>query len=107
MKAIVLREYGGPEKLSYEDVADPVAGNGQVLVRVTSTSVNPVDYKLRSGAYKSFMPLTFPAILGNDFSGIVREVGAGVTGFAQGDKVMGVAESSYAQLVAANANAII
>ncbi len=106
MKAIVLREYGGPEKLSYEDVADPVAGEGQVLVRVTSASVNPVDYKLRSGVYKDFMPLTFPAILGNDFSGVVREVGAGVTGFAAGDKVMGVAGSSYAELVAANANAI-
>ncbi len=106
MKAIVLREYGGPEKLSYEDVADPVAGEGQVLVRVTAASINPVDYKLRSGAYKSFMPLTFPAILGNDFSGIVREVGAGVTGFAPGDKVMGVAGSSYAELVAANADAI-
>jgi len=106
MKAIVLREYGGPEKLSYEDVADPVAGENQVLVRVTSASVNPVDYKLRSGAYKDFMPLTFPAILGNDFSGIVREVGAGVTGFAPGDKVMGLAGSSYAELVAANANAI-
>ena len=106
MKAIVLREYGGPEKLSYEDVADPVAGEGQVLVRVTAASVNPVDYKLRSGAYKDFMPLTFPAILGNDFSGMLREVGAGVTGFAPGDKVMGVAGSSYAELVAANANAI-
>ena len=106
MKAIVLREYGGPEKLSYEDAADPVAGEDQVLVRVTSASVNPVDYKLRSGAYKDFMPLTFPAILGNDFSGIVREVGAGVTGFAPGDKVMGLAGSSYAELVAANANAI-
>jgi NADPH:quinone reductase-like Zn-dependent oxidoreductase len=106
MKAIVLREYGGPEKLSYEDAADPVAGEGQVLVRVTAASVNPVDYKLRSGAYKDFMPLTFPAILGNDFSGMVREVGAGVTGFAPGDKVMGVAGSSYAELVAANANAI-
>ena len=106
MKAVVLREYGKPEKLSYEDVADPVAGEGQVLVRVTSASVNPVDYKLRSGAYKDFMPLTFPAILGNDFSGIVREVGAEVTGFAPGDKVMGVAGSSYAELVAANADAI-
>jgi NADPH:quinone reductase-like Zn-dependent oxidoreductase len=106
MKAIVLREYGGPEKLSYEEVADPVAGEGQVLVRVTSASINPVDYKLRSGAYKSFMPLTFPAILGNDFSGLVRAVGSGVTGFAPGDKVMGVAGSSYAELVAASADAI-
>jgi len=107
MKAIVLHEYGGPDKLKYEDVPDPVAGEGQLLVRVTSTSVNPIDIKLRSGAFKDFMPLTFPAILGNDFSGLVRVVGAGVTGFAPGDKVMGVADSSDAELVAANANATI
>ena len=107
MKAIVLHEYGGPDKLKYEDVPDPVAGEGQLLVRVTSTSVNPIDIKLRSGAFKDFMPLTFPAILGNDFSGLVRVVGAGVTGFAPGDKVMGVADSSDAELVAANATATI
>lgn len=101
MKAVVLHEYGGPDKLKYEDVADPVAGAGQVLVRVAATSVNPIDYKLRSGIFKDFMPLTFPAILGNDFSGIVRSVGAGVSGFAAGDKVMGLADSADAELVVA------
>jgi NADPH:quinone reductase-like Zn-dependent oxidoreductase len=107
MKAIVLHEYGGPDKLKYEDVPDPVAGEGEVLVRVAATSVNPIDYKLRSGSYKDFMPIEFPKILGNDFSGIVRQVGAGVSGFAPGDKVMGVADSSDAEVVAAKANAMI
>lgn len=107
MKAVVLREYGGPDKLSYEDVADPVAGEGEVLVRVAATSVNPIDYKLRSGSFKAFMPLEFPAILGNDFSGIVRAVGKGVSGFAPGDKVMGVADKSDAEMVAAKANALM
>ena len=106
MKAVVLHEYGGPEKLKYEEVADPVAGEGQVLVRVAATSVNPIDYKLRSGIFKDFMPLTFPAILGNDFSGIVRSVGAGVSGFAAGDKVMGMADSADAELVAAKAGSV-
>ena len=106
MKAVVLHEYGGPEKLKYEEVADPVAGEGQVLVRVAATSVNPIDYKLRSGIFKDFMPLTFPAILGNDFSGIVRAVGAGVSGFAVGDKVMGMADSSDAELVAAKVGSV-
>jgi NADPH:quinone reductase-like Zn-dependent oxidoreductase len=106
MKAVVLREYGGPDKLSYEDVPDPVAGEGEVLVRVAATSVNPIDYKLRSGSFKAFMPLQFPAILGNDFSGIVRAVGAGVKGFAPGDKVMGVADASDAEMVAAKADAL-
>ncbi len=107
MKAVVLREYGGPDKLSYEDVADPKVGEGEVLVRVAATSVNPIDYKLRSGSYKAFMPLEFPAILGNDFSGIVREVGKGVSGFAPGDKVMGVADKSDAEMVVAKADALM
>ncbi len=107
MKAVVLREYGGPDKLSYEDVPDPVAGEGEVLVQVAATSVNPVDYKLRSGSFKAFMPLEFPAILGNDFSGIVREVGKGVSGFAPGDKVMGVADKSDSEMVAAKTDALM
>lgn len=103
MKAVVLHEYGGPAKLKYEDAPDPVAGNGEVLVRLAATSINPVDYKLRSGAYKDFMPLTFPAILGHDVSGLVREVGPGVTGFTPGDKVMALAGSTYAELAVVKA----
>jgi NADPH:quinone reductase-like Zn-dependent oxidoreductase len=107
MKAVVLHEYGGPDKLSYEDVEDPKVGEGEVLVRVAASSVNPIDYKLRSGSYKAFMPLEFPAILGNDFSGIVREVGKDVSGFAPGDKVMGVADKSDAEMVVAKADALM
>ena len=55
MKAVVLHEYGGPDKLKYEDVPDPVAGEGQVLVRVAASSVNPIDYKMRSGAMKDIL----------------------------------------------------
>src|SRR5882757_593702 len=106
MKAVVLHAYGGPDKLKYEDVPDPVAGEGQVLVRVAATSVNPIDYKLRSGIFKDFMPLQLPAILGNDFSGIVREVGAGVSGFVVGDRVMGVADAADAELVVAKLSAM-
>jgi NADPH:quinone reductase-like Zn-dependent oxidoreductase len=99
MKAVVLYEYGGPEKLKYEDVPDPVAGPGEVLVRVAATSVNPIDFKMRSGVMKGVYPLDFPAILGRDVSGVVRAVGDGVTGFAPGDKVMAAAEKTYAELV--------
>jgi NADPH:quinone reductase-like Zn-dependent oxidoreductase len=98
MKAVVLHEYGGPGKLMYEDVPDPVAGDGQVLVRVTASSVNPIDYKLRSGAAKHLFPLELPAILGRDISGIVREVGKGVSGFKPGDKVMALGNKAYAEL---------
>ena len=75
MKAIVLHEYGGPENLKYESVPDPVAGPGEVLIRVAASSVNPIDYKLRSGEARSYYPLELPAIIGVDFFGIVREVG--------------------------------
>jgi NADPH:quinone reductase-like Zn-dependent oxidoreductase len=103
MKAVVLHEYGGPGKLKYEDVSDPVAGEGEVLVRVTASSVNPIDFKVRSGAMKQYMPLELPAILGRDVSGIVREIGAGVQGFAAGDRVMALANNAYAELVVVKA----
>lgn len=99
MKAVVLHEYGGPDKLKYEDVPDPVAGEGQVLVRVTASSVNPIDFKMRSGAAKDRYPLELPAILGRDISGIVREVGQGVSGFKAGDRVMALGTKAYAELV--------
>jgi NADPH:quinone reductase-like Zn-dependent oxidoreductase len=100
MKAVVLHEYGGPDKLKYEDVPDPVATEGQVLVRVAATSVNPIDFKMRSGAAKDLFPLELPAILGWDISGIVRELGPGVTQFKPGDRVMAVASHAFAELVA-------
>jgi NADPH:quinone reductase-like Zn-dependent oxidoreductase len=74
-----------------------------VLVRVAATSVNPIDYKMRSGEAKEHFPLEFPAILGRDLSGIVREVGERVRGFAPGDKVMAVAAKTYAELVVVKA----
>jgi NADPH:quinone reductase-like Zn-dependent oxidoreductase len=98
MKAVVLHEYGGPEKLKWEDAPDPVAGAGEVLVRVSATSVNPVDYKMRSGAAKGRFPVQFPGILGRDLAGVVRSVGAGVEGFEPGDKVFALARHTYAEL---------
>ncbi|MEI9981730.1 MAG: NADP-dependent oxidoreductase [Edaphobacter sp.] len=99
MKAVVLHEYGGPEKLKYEEVPDPVAGDDELLIRVTATSVNPIDYKMRSGAAKDRFPLELPAILGRDIAGIVRTVGSKVTGFIPGDKVMALGNKAYAELV--------
>lgn len=98
MKAVVLHEYGGPDKLIYEDVPDPAAGEGEVLVRVAASSVNPIDFKLRSGAMKAFWPLELPTILGRDISGIVRSLGDRANGFKPGDRVMAVGNKAYAQL---------
>jgi NADPH:quinone reductase-like Zn-dependent oxidoreductase len=107
MKAVVLHEYGAPDKLKYEDVPDPVAEEGQVLVRVAATSVNPIDYKMRSGAVKNFFPLELPAILGRDFSGIVRELGPRVSGFKPGDKVMALGSRTYAELTVVAAKDLV
>lgn len=103
MKAVVLHEYGGPSKLKYEDFDDPVAGPGEVLVRVAASSVNPVDWKMRSGAAKDRFPVQFPGILGRDISGTVRALGEGVTGFAPGDKVMALGKAAYAELAVVKA----
>jgi NADPH:quinone reductase-like Zn-dependent oxidoreductase len=102
MKAVVLHEYGGPDKLKYEEWDDPQAGDGQILARVTAAGINPIDWKIRSGAMKAFMPLQFPAILGYDYSGVVRSVGKGIEGYAVGDKVFGRAGKTYAEFLLAD-----
>jgi NADPH:quinone reductase-like Zn-dependent oxidoreductase len=99
MKAVVLHEYGGPDKLKYEEWEDPQAGDYQILIRVTAAGINPIDWKIRSGAMKAFMLLELPAILGYDYSGIVRSVGKGVEGYAEGDKVFGRAGKAYAEFL--------
>jgi NADPH:quinone reductase-like Zn-dependent oxidoreductase len=102
MKAVVLHEYGGPDKLKYQDWNDPQAADGKILVRVAAAGINPIDWKIRSGAMKDFMPLEFPAILGYDYSGIVQSVGKGVEGYAEGDKVFGRAGQAYAEFLVAD-----
>ena len=103
MKAVLLNDYGDADKLVSSEVPNPRPGAGELLVRVAATSINPVDWKLRSGALRTWMPLQFPAILGRDASGEVLEVGAGVKGFAPGDRVLGLVQHAYAEQVAAPA----
>jgi NADPH:quinone reductase-like Zn-dependent oxidoreductase len=98
MKAVVIHAYGGPEQLKFEDRPDPIPGPGDVLIKVVATSVNPFDLKIRSGALKDLVPLTFPAILGVDVSGIVEAVGSGVKTFNSGDRVFAQATETYASL---------
>jgi NADPH:quinone reductase-like Zn-dependent oxidoreductase len=101
MKAVRLYEYGPPKNLKYEtDVPDPVIGGDDVLVATTATSINPVDWKMRSGEAKGRFPVTFPAILGRDVSGLVRAVGLNVRGVTMGQRVMGFSRNgTYAELV--------
>ena len=101
MKAVVLRQYGGPEVLKFEDnFPDPRISGDTVLIAAAATSVNPIDWKVRSGARQKDFPLSFPAILGRDVSGIVRAVGANVKHFKPGDRVLAFANATYAELVA-------
>ena len=103
MKAVVLREYGGPEKLKFEDnVSDPQMSGDTVLIAATAASVNPIDWKMRSGARRKDFPLSFPAILGRDVSGVVRAVGANVKHFKPGQRVIALSNATYAELVAVN-----
>ena len=104
MKAVVLHKYGGPSELKWEDFEDPTAGPGEVLVRLAATSINPVDYKMRSGAAKERFPVEFPGILGRDVSGTVQAVGEGVTEFSVGDRVFALAKRTYAELVVVKAS---
>jgi NADPH:quinone reductase-like Zn-dependent oxidoreductase len=100
MKAVQLHGYGSVEQLAYDDVPTPAAAAGQVLVKLTSTSVNPIDYKIRRGDMKQIMPFQLPTILGYDLAGQVVALGEGVTVIKAGALVMGVTDHTYAEYVA-------
>jgi NADPH:quinone reductase-like Zn-dependent oxidoreductase len=101
MKAVRIHQYGGPEKLQLDmDVPDPVCADDEVLIEAAATSVNPIDWKIRSGARQKDMPRTLPTILGCDVSGIVRAVGLNIRTFKPGERVMANGTATYAELVA-------
>src|SRR5215471_2339159 len=87
MKAVRVHTYGGPEVLRFEDAPRPTPGSGELLVKVHAASVNPIDWKVRAGYMKDYIPLPLPFIPGWDVSGVVEAVGAGVTKFTKGDEV--------------------
>ena len=107
MKAVVLYEYGDVNKLQFEnDQQEPPFGPSEVRVRVHATSINPVDWKIRSGAARSRMPVDFPAILGRDLAGEVVDVGRDVTGFRKGMRVMALANGTYAEFTTVRADVL-
>src|SRR5258705_11275145 len=87
MKAVRVHNYGGPEVLRFEDAPRPTPGSGELLIRVHAASVNPLDWKVRAGYMKDYIPLPLPFIPGWDASGVVEAVGSGVTKFKKGDEV--------------------
>jgi NADPH:quinone reductase-like Zn-dependent oxidoreductase len=107
VRAVLLYEYGAPENLKYEDnVPEPTIGDDSVLVAISATSVNPIDWKIRSGARQKDFPLKLPAILGRDVSGVVRAVGKNIRTFKPGDRVLAFANATYAEFVAVEGSSL-
>lgn len=86
MKAVVFREHGGPEKLSYEEMPMPQVVPEEVLIRVKACALNHLDIWIRQGS--PAYPVSFPHISGSDIAGIVEEVGREVEGVSIGDRVL-------------------
>jgi NADPH:quinone reductase len=109
MRAVTVSEFGESPRVS--EVATPVAGPGQILIKLVAASFNPMDVRLASGEWQP-APATFPMVLGVDGAGVVEAVGEGATRFSAGDNVFGQlfippigAFGTYAEYVAVTADA--
>ena len=110
MKAIRVHAYGGPELMHLDDAPVPACGAGDLLVRVVAAGVNPIDWKMRSGAMAAQLPKPFPITLGSDAAGTVTAMGGAVQDFEIGDAVFFYAEfargGTYAEYVAVDASQV-
>jgi NADPH:quinone reductase-like Zn-dependent oxidoreductase len=107
MKAVRIRSFGGPEVLELADVAKPEPKDDEVLIRVRAASVNPVDYKIRSGAYPVVKQDQLPRVLGSDVAGEIASCGRAVRNFKEGDTVYAMLDGGpggYAEYVAIKAD---
>lgn len=111
MKAAQINNYGSPDSFYINsNAADPVLSGGKIIVEAKAASINPFDIKILQGSFKAMMPLTFPAVLGGDFSGVVKETGANTGGLKAGDEVFGTANifsggsGAFAGMLLANSN---
>jgi len=109
MKAVFINQYGSAELLQYADVEKPQIKSDQMLVKVHASSVNPIDWKIRSGIIQLLTGYNFPLILGFDVAGVVEEVGNSVTGFQAGDSIYAFLDSlpggAYAEYAAVSERA--
>jgi NADPH:quinone reductase-like Zn-dependent oxidoreductase len=88
MKAMRYHSYGDSDVLVYEDADRPVAGPGQVVVKVAGAAFNPADAGIRGGYLQQAFPVAFPHIPGYDLSGVITDIGEGVSGWSAGDAVV-------------------
>lgn len=112
MQAVVIEEYGAAENLKTQEIATPVPGDFEILVKVKATSINPIDWKIRRGDLRLLLPKRFPRIVGGDFAGVVEAVGKSVKALKPGDSVFGMTNplrtqfGSYAQFTIAASDAV-
>jgi alcohol dehydrogenase len=113
MKSAQIKKYGGSEVVQINQSApQPIVSPGKVLVIVKAAGVNPIDWKIREGYMQQMIRLQFPSTLGMDFSGVVEQIGEGVSAFKQGDEVYGQAavvsggSGAFAEMALANGDSI-
>ena len=87
MKAAAMQSFGGPEKINISDLPVPAIGSGEMLVRMKSASINPIDWKTMLGKVKILIQYPFPLVPGSDGAGVVETIGPGVSRFKVGDRV--------------------
>jgi NADPH:quinone reductase-like Zn-dependent oxidoreductase len=107
MKAVRIHSFGGPEVLKVEEMEIPQPADDEVLIRVKAASVNPVDYKVRSGALSPGKPLQQPTVLGRDIAGTVERCGRAVQNLRAGESVYALldgGQGGYAQYVTIKAS---
>lgn len=107
MKAIIIKEFGGVDKLQLAEVKKPDYTDDQILIKIMAAGINPVDTKIRSCKHISCSSLQLPAILGKDMSGIVESIGKNVKEFKVGDPVFGCINNTYAAYVVANPEFVV
>jgi len=110
VKTVRYHSYGDSDVLAYEDADRPAAGPGQVVVKVAGAAFNPVDVAIRAGFMQQVFPVTLPHIPNFDMSGVIDEVGEGVSGWSAGDAVVAflpmTAPGAAAEYVAVSAEVL-
>src|SRR5229473_4933283 len=105
MRAMVINRFGGADEMRLEEVQTPEPREGEILIKLAFSAVNPIDWKIRAGHIQHLLAYQLPCVVGFDGTGIVARVGPGVTEFKEGDAVMTCSErsgdswGSYAEFV--------
>jgi len=109
MKAVRIRSFGGPEVLEFAEIEKPIPKDEEVLIKVRAASVNPVDYKIRSGKYPAVKQDQLPKVLGRDVAGVIEHCGQAVRDLKEGETVYAMLDGGpggYAEYVTVRADLV-